>query len=150
MCLECVSKIKSIPPIIFMEYMILCVFRLPISLMMIVADDWRRLGFRDIVGIWDTCHTRHKTPSHTHTWTWTRPRTRKPWRKRALIPTKSPQSHYAAGSTRVHFFPVLRSQFYTQKARPSCSKTSTRDQYSSRQTMQHTNRKLTKQMTTRY
>ena len=37
----------------------------------------------------------------------------------------------------------------TQKARPSCSKTSARDKYSSGQTMQHTNRKLTKQISTR-
>ena len=36
-----------------------------------------------------------------------------------------------------------------QKERPSCSKTSARDKYSSGQTMQHTNRKLTKQITTR-
>ena len=37
----------------------------------------------------------------------------------------------------------------TQKARPSCSETSARDKHSSGQTKQHTNRKLTEQITTR-
>ena len=37
----------------------------------------------------------------------------------------------------------------TQKARPSCSETSTQDKHSSGQTKQHTNRKLTEQITTR-
>ena len=37
----------------------------------------------------------------------------------------------------------------TQKARPSCSETSARDKHSSGQTKQHTNRKLTEQITTK-
>ena len=37
----------------------------------------------------------------------------------------------------------------TLKARPSCSKTSARDKHSNGQTKQHTNRKLTEQITTR-
>ena len=55
-CLDCVSEIRSILSIIFMQYMGLCVFSLPISLMMIV-----RIPVFDLIiiiksGVWPICH----------------------------------------------------------------------------------------------
>ena len=55
-CLECVSDIRSILLSIFMQYMGLCVFSLPISLMMIV-----RIPVFDLIiiiksEVWPICH----------------------------------------------------------------------------------------------
>ena len=55
-CLECVSEIRSILSIIFMQYMGLCVFSLPMSLMVIV-----RIPVFDLIiiiksEVWSICH----------------------------------------------------------------------------------------------